>query len=197
MIFIKSSSESYSIAQSWKEYHNIDNWNLGVGLSPRDNVDIDGDGVVDSVRTSGCAFLSSVKTDSIPDVKKCTGQDYITGKERVGQYLHWNFDNSKNPLDSLYFTFIVKSFQNKWRYYAYVGTQVNVSEMGINNIFQEVKPSILDYADLVYYQISHIFIRLFFFNPIVLAIGFFIFIIFLSRHNATNKDVKKKRAYKK
>jgi len=192
MIFIKSTSESYSITQNWKEYHNIDNWNLGVGLPPQYNVDIDEDGVADSIRDSGCAFLSSVKTESIPKAKKCTRQDFVTGKERIGQYLSLPTDNGgDNGRDPLYLSFIVKTHENKWKYYDYIGIRVSVSEKGQDNIFQEIKPTYLDYVDLIYYQISHIFFRLFgFFFPIILVIAFFIFIVFLSRHNTANKDIK-------
>jgi len=193
MIFIKSTSESYGITQNWKEYHTISNWNLGVGIPPQDSVDIDGDEMVDSIRENGCAFLSSVKTEAIPDSKRCIGQDYLTGKERIGQDLYLTTNNRE---DSLFLSFIVQSYENKWRYYEYVGAHVNLSEKDQNNIFQEIKPTVLDYIDLAYYQISHIFFRIFgFFFPIVIVIVFVIvFIIFIylsSRRNKTFKMVKK------
>ncbi|MFA5828176.1 MAG: hypothetical protein WC841_02325 [Candidatus Shapirobacteria bacterium] len=159
--YFKSTSESYSLTQSWKEYYALDDWNLCLHAQ----TDIDGDGQKDIITCTSCAILSSVSPKNIPTNKQCQepGMSSIVFPDNtttIGQNL-----TSSKPF--LYQwpkkSYFVKTQNNVWKHYEMNGLQLKTYELGENNLFIEVKPTISDIIDTFTYQISHLGLPLVFF----------------------------------
>lgn len=149
----KETSTSYSLVQSWKEYHSLEDWNLAMHAI----ADLDGDGKKDMITFTNCAFLSSVPSEKIPEDKHCKepGMSALVFPDNsisVGQKL------SSNPFNYQWLrkSYLVKTKNNMWKYYDMNGLQVRTYELRENSLFVEVEPTILDRFDIFTYQLSHL-----------------------------------------
>lgn len=159
LFFIKDTSESYSLIQSWKEYYSLEDWNL----TRHAIADIDGDGQNDMVTFTNCVFLSSVSEDKIVPENRCEepGMSVIVFQDKntlVGQKL-----TSQRPFRYQWLrkSYLVKTQQNIWKFYDINGFQIRVYELGKGKLFHEVRPSAFDITDTFIYQVSHLGITLF------------------------------------
>lgn len=65
-----------------KEYYKIYNWDLPLHVSGKD---IDKDGKNDLITFSGCAFLSSVEPESIPEEQRCEATGMSVLEDEIHQ----------------------------------------------------------------------------------------------------------------
>lgn len=160
----EEANKSFSLVQSWKEYYSLEDWNLSMHAY----TDIDGDNKKDMITLTNCAFLSTMSPDKIPLHKQCKepGMSKIGFPDNsisVGQKL--------SPNEPFHYQWLKKSYlakteDNTWKFYDMNGLQQKVYELRENNLFEEVKPTLLDRIDATTYQTSHLGISLLF---IVLA----------------------------
>ncbi|MFH2032486.1 MAG: hypothetical protein ABIJ40_17960 [Bacteroidota bacterium] len=148
--FIKDTRTSYSITTKWKEYFSLDDWNIASHAT----VDLDNDGIDDIVTFTGCSFLSSLPADKIPKQQQCKEPEMslivFPNEEKVGQLIirpthNWLFKN-----------FLVLTANNKWQYYAYDGFKLVKMQFNADRLFEVIQPSLADYFDLYWYQLTHV-----------------------------------------
>lgn len=147
-----------SITQKWEKYYSLDDWNM-----PSHAVaDFDGDGKMDEVPFSLCAYISSANLDTIPKERRCSQPEYIINpainKESGGQMMFYT--TKKNPFSFLQGhvrkSFIVKTKEGKWKAYIYGRFLLDINELGKDGLFHMSSLSFLDYIDYLYYQTTHI-----------------------------------------
>ena len=129
----KETSKNYSLIQSWKEYHGVEDWNLAKHAI----VDMDGDNKKDMVTFTNCAFLSSVAVKKIPSEKQCKepgmstfafrDNSVIVGQKLIPQKPFW--------YQFLRKSYLVKTHNDIWKFYDMNGFQLRTYELGKDSLF--------------------------------------------------------------
>lgn len=159
LVFIKDTSSSYSLTQTYSAYFSLEDWNL----SNHAYVDLDNDGKKDMVTFTNCVFLSTMNEMSIPKRKQCIapGMSIIgfpDGHITIGQSLISNHPFMYQWLKKSY---LVKTKNSIWKFYDMNGLQLRTYQLEKNYIFVETNPTIFDRIDTLTYQLSHLGIQLF------------------------------------
>lgn len=159
LFFFKDTNQSYSLTQTWNEYYNVEDWNLASHAI----TDIDGDGQKDMVTFTNCAFLSSVSKDQISPENRCVepNMSIIVFQDKndfTGQKL---FPRYPFIYQWLHKSYLVKTQNDKWRFYDMNGLQLKVYALGNNKLFHEIQPSTADQIDMLAYQFGHLGIAIF------------------------------------
>ncbi len=156
--FFADTTKSYTVTQTWKEYHSIEDWNL----TKHARVDIDGDGKEDMITFTNCVFLSSVTPQDISSEQRCEepGMSIIAFPDNsvsIGQKLI-----SKRPFfyQWLRKSYLVKTLNDRWQFYHMNGLQLRKYELISNTYFEEITPSLFDRIDTLIYQFNHLGITL-------------------------------------
>jgi len=153
---LKPTDESYSFVQNWKQYYSLENWNY-----PHYRIiDIDNDGKNDFIETSGCVFLSSVKSDAIDTNSQCSYSRHLTlvgvsnGTLKKGQYAV----NKKklSELRVLTVSYLTQTFNGTWKLYYSTGFNISVFQLEKNGLFREQNPTLWDIIDAYTYQLAHL-----------------------------------------
>jgi hypothetical protein len=134
----------------WEKIYGLRDWNMPSSAI----VDIDGDGNIDDVTYGHCAYLSTVRGETIPKEQRCalpnSTLEETIDKNKIGQSIF---------LTGSYFadkSFLVLTNTGKWRAYNYGFILPAVEELGQNNLFVKISPSFLDVIDNIYYNVSHV-----------------------------------------
>lgn len=154
LFVFKETNKSYSLAQAWKEYYSLEDWNLTMHAI----TDIDGDGKKDVITFTNCAFLSSISPEQIAAENECQapGMSSIAFPDNsvsVGQKLI-----SQNPFNYEWLkkSYLVKTNNDRWKFYDMNGLQLRTYELESDHLFKEVNPTFLDRIDVLTYQLSHL-----------------------------------------
>lgn len=160
-IIFFSSDLRPSFIQNWKKYYSVEDWDLRKHAI----VDIDSDGETDMITIPGwsgepsahCAFLSATNLDDIAEENRCEqpGMTLIIApnEQKIGQKLESAHSFRYNWLRKSY---LVKTQQDRWRFYDINGLQMRVFEKNELGIFEEVSPTFIDRIDTFTYQFSHL-----------------------------------------
>lgn len=138
----KDTGNSYSLIQTWKEYHSLNNWNLPTHAI----LDIDNDGTDDLISYTGCAHISSVNDDFVPVENQCDESEFtfpfIEEDNTLGQIIRQ--DNNNFFLRKSY---LVRTQENDWKVYDISAMKMKIWQLDNTNMFVEVDPTIKDRID--------------------------------------------------
>jgi len=145
--FIDDKRISHSKTQTWKSFYALNDWNISLPTIG----DYDLDGNQDFINWDSCAYITSVDPLMIPNQEQCKISGSLIKKDVEKSYTGQRIGGGR-------FTFLVKTQNDKWRFYSYNGFfQVGVTEINKEGIFIATSPSALDYIDNLTYMASHIF----------------------------------------
>lgn len=146
--FLDDYTHDFSLTQRYRRYFALYNWDLPFHAIS----DFDQDGRKDEIAFNGCAYLSTIHTNSFSISPECNPTKKIS--YIVDPEIDKNAQGQKLPFGDP--SFLVQTKVGSWKYYAYGFFRQNIYELGKDNIFHKVQPTILDIVDYVWYMPSHI-----------------------------------------
>lgn len=140
----------------FEEYKQLDNWNLDLHAVG----DFDNDGKKDAISYTGCAFLSSINTQDIPQNQQCTSNLVAVGypyqKDRVGQKYG---DMNTTDLDltralPIYHSYLFKKHNENWKIFV-KSKQLVIFEIQKGRLLQKMENVPIEFRlDEVLYSMS-------------------------------------------
>ncbi|MEK7497386.1 MAG: hypothetical protein AAB656_00510 [Patescibacteria group bacterium] len=149
----------------FEKYNRILNWDLRRHAMG----DFDNDGQKDLISFTGCAFLSAVDINAIPQEQQCTAigiavMTFKGQKDRIGQkYVQTDkFDLNLGVLDKelpISHSFIAKDRNENWKIFVNSSSGLNIYEVKNNGLLQNVgKVALTNRIDEYLYSISRFFV---------------------------------------
>jgi len=146
----------------FQNYHRLVNWDS----TAHGDDDFDNDGKKDLITASGCAFLSSVKIDSIPGTQRCkadklVGSFFKDGTERTGQKyiptdLDFSYIDSRLPVSHSY---LARNKGENWKIYIVYDGNSKIYEIENNGkLVDKGTFSLISRLDEFLYFISSFFV---------------------------------------
>lgn len=150
----------HPLIQDFHDYKTLDNWDLDTHAVG----DFDSDGITDLVTFTGCAFLSSVNNNSIPENKKCiaTGimEIFIKNPQyHIGQkFIDTNNTDltlNQDGYQALTYAYLGKSKDGLWRIYSEHENKMVIWEIRKNKLITKTNNvPLATYLDKFIYQAS-------------------------------------------
>ncbi len=158
MFLIPSTSNSYSITQTFDDYHAVDNWN-----SP-DYADgfFDDDEHLDLVFNDGCIYLTRAETKIEMHSSECEQKNPAfrtqanQGPKIGGQKVFQGLSTSR-PHFAILQSFAAKKSEQNWKVYEQVNLNTTVWEILPDGIIVTAEASTADKLDAAWYFVSHLF----------------------------------------
>lgn len=143
----------------FEKYNRLYNWDL-----PQYSIgDFDNDGKKDAISYAGCAFLSSINTQDIPQNRQCTSNiaavDYPYQKDRVGQKYG---DMNTTDLDltkalPIYHSYLFKKHNENWKIFV-KSKQLVIFEIQKGRLLQKMENVPIEFKiDEILYSMSRLF----------------------------------------
>ena len=146
----------------FQDYRRLINWDSPANADG----DFDNDGKKDLITASGCALLSSMKVENIPENQKCRADKLVNiifkdGTERIGQkYASSDSDFSYiDPKTPIFHSYLAKDNGENWKIFVNFGKSLKIYEIKSDgSLVDNGNFSMVNKLDEFLYFISNFFI---------------------------------------